>query len=140
MDKLKELLQTYVNQPYEKLLAAAQDSLSRLVPLFNNVFGQEDGTIFVLQFLCTALAADGQLSQLEYRFLCDVVNIDSADTAVKMVAAACNEQSRALVDKVFDSINNDNVKADMINLFLCCVAVDETISKDETALFLRLLA
>ena len=140
MSKLDELLQSYVNKPYEELLGMARSSLSRLVPLFTKVWGDKEGSAFVLQFLCTALAADGQLSQLEYRFLCDVVNIDSADSAVKLVALACNEASRALVDKVFDSIDNNDVKADMVNLFLCCVSVDETITKDETALFLRLLS
>ena len=60
---------------------------------------------------------------------------DSYETVKAYIAGFDNYEAIATVDKVFDSIPNNDVKGDLLNLFLCTIAVDETITKEESAMF-----
>ena len=137
--RVKELLQNYVNKSYEELVALAKNSLSILIPYFHSL-NAELGDKAIIHFILTALAVDDGFSELEYKFLCDVLNTNESYDKIKgVVAKNANDQSIALADTIFDNIPNDNVKAELLNLFLCIIAIDETISPTETAMFSKLL-
>jgi hypothetical protein len=49
-----------------------------------------------------------------------------------------NEEGQELVDKIFDACGTE-LKTELLSFCLCFMAVDETISREETAFVKRLL-
>ena len=137
--RVKELLQNYVNKSYEELVALAKSSLSALVPYFRSL-NAEIGDKAIVHFIVTALAVDDGFSPLEYKFFCDVLNITEPYDKIKsIIAKNANDESVAIADTIFDNIPNDTIKTELLNLFLCIIAVDQTISPTESAMFHILL-
>ena len=139
MSTLSELLQNYVNKPYDELLALASDSLVKLSDFFSSIDEEASGNV-LLHIIATTLAADGKFTKLEYQFICDLLNLDvSYEDMKELLAEFNNGESLLLTDKVFDNIQSTEVKAEMLNLMLCIMAVDENISREEVRFVLLLL-
>ena len=133
-----EILQEIVNQSYEQLLQNASDALGDLMPFFNEAADDGNGAKFIVPVICTVMAADGKFSQLEYKFIKELVNSDmSYDQFKGVVQQYYTESWRNTVDQLIDACDT-KTKASLLCLCTYFAAVDETISKEETA-FLRKL-
>lgn len=137
---LTDLLQKYVDLDYEELLTLARKDLGILYPVFTKIADDNKDLAIgmLLEFLSTALGADNQLSELECKFMCDLLELEP-DEVAEMVKDSSNEDSRQIVDMVFDAIDDPELKAAMMELVVCCVSIDEHINPDEIAFILRLL-
>ena len=133
------LLRDYVNKDYNTLLAMAKDSLGRLVPFFRSI-DESAGAAYILHFMTTALAVDSRLTDLEYRYFCALLDInDPYEVVSRYVLGYNTPEAIAMADSVFDRIPNYQVKVDLLNLFLCTIAVDEDISREELSMLNTLL-
>jgi len=139
-DSYSKLLQDYVNAPYDVLLAVANDSLAKIMPVFNELAEDGNGAGFVLPFICTALAVDGKFSELEYKFVKDLLGIDqSYDYFKNVVQSYYTGEWLQLVDGLIDSCPEE-LKNALLSFCLAFVAVDEKISREENAYIAKLMA
>ena len=134
-----QLLQNYVNAPYSVLLSVANESLARIMPLFNEVAKDGNGASVVLPFICTAIAIDGKFSELEYKFVKDVTGISASYDEFKNIVQEfyCDEWVQA-TDKLIDSCP-DEIKNSLLSFCLAFVAVDEKISREENSFIAKLI-
>ncbi len=134
---LRELLQDMVNEPYENLVYMAKKSIADLTPIFAEVADDGNGAKFIVPFFATALAVDGRLSELEYQFVCDIFGgMDYADVKA-LVEAHYSDKMIALIDGLADSCPTE-LKARLLTLCACFLAVDQTINREEIAFIQKL--
>lgn len=140
MKSLNELLQDYVNKPYEELLAFAKISMSKLVDEMKSVFGEDESIANAYMVITSAcLGVDGRLTALEYRFLKDLLESDmDYETMKNGVETYCGQEAMDLTDRLADSLSSDG-KSALIMYCLSFLAVDETISRDEVAFIRKLI-
>ena len=138
---LNEILQDFVNEPYENLVSMAQEAIVRLRPVLDDLSKEEkSGSTILVALMATSLAVDGKLSDLEYQFVCDVLGEDFPREDVKGLAAAhYSDEMMELVDGLVDACSTD-LKSTLITFCCCFLAVDETISRDEVAFIQKLCA
>ena len=135
-----KLLQDIVNESYETLIDLGRKALCKVMPFFNSIAKDGNGAAYVFPFICTALAADGNLTSLEHRFANDLVEASVPyDEFKEMVQEYYSDEWFELVDKVADACPTD-LKSDLILFCLTFVAVDERISREENAFIAKLLA
>ena len=140
MADFRELMQKYVNLSFEELVEKSKDDLSTLIPIFDDITGDDSGAGLIFPLMCTCLAVDGQFTDLEHDYLCAVLGQDiSFDDAKAAVAQYCGEEAQTIADKLVDSCP-DNLKAVLLDLCTCIMAVDETLCRDELAFIQRLIA
>ena len=139
-EKYNQLLQDFVNAPYDVLLAVANDSLAKVMPVFNEIADDGNGASIVLPFICTALAVDGKFSELEYKFVKDLIGVDeSYDYFKEVVQNYYTAEWVNAVDGLIDSCP-DELKNSLLSFCLAFVSVDEKISKEENAFIAKLMA
>ena len=135
-----DLLQKIVNLSYEELLRFAETALVRVMPFFNSVAKDGKGGTFALPFICTALAADGSFTELEHRFVNELLGTSYSYDQFKAVV------QDYYTDEWFDAVDGltdtcpDDLKSDLVLFCLTFVAVDERISKEENAFIAKLMA
>lgn len=141
MADFRELMQKYVNLSFEELVEKSRNDLSQLIPIFNEITGEEDGGATLLYpLICTCLAVDGQFTDLEHDYLCAVLGEKIPfDEAKAQVAAYYGEEAQTIVDKLVDSCSGE-LKAVLLDLCTCIMAVDETLCRDELTFIQRLIA
>ena len=133
-----EILQDIVNQCYEQLLQNASDAINDVMPFFDKAADDGDGSKFIVPIICTVMAADGKFSQLEFKFIKELLNSNmSYDEFKNVIQQYYSESWRNTVDQLIDACDT-KTKASLLCLCTYFAAVDETISKEETA-FLRKL-
>ncbi len=140
MATLNEILQDMVNESYEELVDIAQYAMEELMPYLEDLADDEQSAwnIF-LAFIASSLAADGKLSDPEYRFICDVLCVDYTYDEVKELA------QKGVKDRVVENVDYiiDHLPVEMKSkaLVLCCafMAVDETICREELGLIRKLV-
>ena len=127
---LNELLQDFVNEPYENLVGMAQQSIVDILPVFNEIADDGQGSKLIIAFIGTSLAIDGKLSDvLGGQFSYDEVkNLASAHYSGDMINA---------IDGLVDSAPVE-LKSALITFCCCFLAVDETISREEVAFVAKL--
>ena len=136
----EKILQDYVNAPYDVLLAVANDALAKIMPVFNEIAEDGNGAGIVLPFICTALAVDGKFTELEYKFIKDLLEIDqSYDYFKTVVQNYYSDEWINAVDGLIDSCP-DELKNSLLSFCLAFVSVDEKISKEENAFIAKLMA
>ena len=135
MTTFEELMQKYVNTDYEGLRDLAQKAANNLMPTCREVDPENNGNYMLGCIVLTAVAADGKVTALEQRLIKDVLGLEDGlmDKFIKMYDSRMVE----LTDHFCDKLSED-VKADTIMLVTCFAAVDEKISKEETALIRKL--
>ena len=136
---LNQILQDFVNEPYENLVSMAKSAIGELTPIFNEIAKDGNGAKFVVPFFATSLAVDGRLSELEYKFVCDIFGDMSYNDVKALVESHYSDDMIALIDGLADSCPVE-LKSKLVTLCCCFLAVDETISRDEVAFVKRLLA
>jgi len=136
---LNEFLQNFVNEPYENLVSMAEESIARILPIFNEIAEDGQGSKVIVMFIGTSLAVDGKLSELEYKFVCDVLGGKFTYDEVKQLASAhYSDQMFNTIDELVDSCPSD-LKAALITFCCCFLSVDQTISREEVAFVQKLL-
>lgn len=134
-----ELMQTYVNMSYDELVARAQKTLVDLIPVFDKASSDGNGSRTLFHLILTSLAVDGKFSSLEFDFLKDVFATDiSYDDAKDMVASYYSDEAQDALDEFIDSFDGD-LRATLLELATCAIAVDETINKDEVKFISKLI-
>lgn len=134
-----ELMQSYVNLPYEELVSKAQNDLALLAPLFDEASEDGNGSANLFPIILTCLAVDGKYTVLEYKFLEDVFGRElSYDETKKMVNGFYDEDAQDALDKLIDSCSTE-LKAVLLDLCTCVMAVDETLDVNELKFIQKLI-
>ena len=137
MSFMNELLQKYVNMSYEELLELARYSLSELLDPLVADRGRENASKTLAVVTAACLGTDGKFSSLEHRFLNDLLGCDSSyEENLRYVRDLGNDEARDLVNNWVDSLSSKQ-KAAAISFCTCLLAVDETITREETAFIAR---
>lgn len=137
MATFNELMQKMVNSDYDVLVGVAKESLVRLLPKCEKVDKEYKGTFLATSIILTAIAADGYLTGLEKKMLKDTLNLD--DSAIQKFIDLYDSRMVELVDSFADAMDTET-KAEIMTLVTAVAAVDEKISKDETAFIKKLLS
>lgn len=136
---LNDILQEIVNQDYDQLLQNAIGALNDVMPFFNQVADDGDGAKFVVPIICTVMASDGRFSELEYKFIKQLINSDlSYDQFKGVIQQYYTQEWMDTVDKIIDACDK-KTKSTLLCLCSYFAAVDETISKEETAFIKKLV-
>ena len=134
---LHEILQDFVNEPYENLVSMAKDAIAELGPIFNDMSKEGNGAQAIIAFMAVSLAVDGKLSELEYKFVCDVLGDFTYDEVKTIAAMHYSDEMVEALDDLADNCPTE-LKSKLV-LFCCCfLAVDETISREEVAFVKKL--
>ncbi len=136
-----ELMQDFVNTPYNNLVATARNSLNEVYPAVKSFFdGDDDYTAkFFLIAIGACVGTDGKMTTLEAQFARDVIGDSMTDDFLSQVASAYGDaESKGLVNKIVDSLDHESKVA--LCAFCCAFcAVDETISREECAFIAALI-
>ena len=139
MASLEQLLQKYVNMSYDDLLACAKYSLPIFISDLVKESGQKEAASFLAVLIAVCLGTDANFTALENKFFNDLIGTnDSYADNLKLVQALNTDKSRKLVENSVHRLPADK-KSAVVSFCLCILAVDETISKDETAFINRLI-
>ena len=140
LEKFNALMQEYVNKSYDELLSIANNALGLAMNVFNEIAEDGNGAPYVVPFMSTTLAIDGKFTDLEYKFLNDLLGggVDY-DAAKANVQSHYSDDAVEFVDKIIDACPSE-MKAVLLTLVTCFAAVDETISVDEKRFILKLMA
>lgn len=137
MATFNELMQKCVNEDYETLLMMAKNALGKLLPICKLVDKDNEGVFMATSLVLSAIAADGYLTALEKKLLKDALGMD--DATIQKFIGLYDSRMVELVDTFADNINDD-VKVDVLMLVTAVAAVDEKISKEETAFIRKLMS
>lgn len=135
MDSFNDFLQKYVNTDYEDLVSLAREAVARLMPVCKQVDPDHDGFYMLASLVLSALAADGKLTALEKKMLCDLFGMD--DAGIKKLLGMYDSRMVDLADHFVDNMSADT-KADALILICALAAVDEDICAEEAALIHKL--
>ncbi len=140
MRTTEEIFQEYVNLSYEELFARAYDSFLTLHSFLTKSFEDSmTATNAELLLIYTSICADGNLTELEVKFLNDLAGTSfSPDQMLEDISAFCDKEAFEAADNLFDSLPEDE-KAEFFNLCLCVCAIDERISSEELDFVARLI-
>lgn len=136
MATFEEVLQNYVNLDYPVLVDIAKKALVELIEPCKKVDPDNKGVMMMTSIMLSAIGADGTLTALERSFLRDVLDLDD-DTISKFIKLY-DSRMVELVDQFADKLSSD-IKVNVTTLCLCVVAVDEKISREETAFIRKLI-
>lgn len=127
-------MQRLVNEDYDTLLEYARISVKNLMPVLKIVDPEHEGVLMLALLIRTALGADGTLTALERKFVCEAFSLseDSFKTILGM------DGDEALVDKFADALPAEQ-HADVVMFITTIAACDKTIARDEVAFIQRVL-
>lgn len=135
MATFEELMQKYVNTDYDVLRDLAKEAVNHLLPTCKQVDPEHEGFYMLTSIILSAIGADGVLTALESKLLTDALGLSNEEIQkfLKMYDLKMVELTNYFCDNM-----GDDTKADAIMLVTIFAAVDEKISKEETA-FIRKL-
>ena len=131
------LMQTFVNKPYDELLALAKQAVANVLPACKLVDEEHNGIAMLTAILLSAVAADGKLTRLEAQFLSDITGLDAAgiDKMTDMYTSKMVDVTDLLADK-----GGNELKAHICMLIVCLTSCDETINHEENAFIRQIMA
>jgi hypothetical protein len=133
-----DIIKEFEEKTYEELLSLASGALSLVAKAFSNLANTERPGELILPFIFTTLGVDGELSEIEAKFLNDLFNADFDYDALKNYALAYNDEEIVeLIDKLID-ICDDETKAAMLIFCTCFAAVDSNVTCKETEYLVKL--
>ena len=133
-----DIIKEFEGKPYEELLSLAAGSLSLIAKAFSQFATDGQPGELILPFIFTTLGVDGELSEMEAKFLNDLFNADFDYDALQNYTIAYNdEEVIELIDKLIDICDNQT-KAAMLVFCTCFAAVDKNISCKETEYLMKL--
>ena len=136
---LRELLQEFVDKSYEELVNLATFTLVELCNEIERLSPEhaEISSMVVSSYLASSVAADGKITELETKFLNEILKMDSEMTDFLLELGKDPKQIE-LLDQLFDSAPDDFKKLALV-FCLSLIAIDETINRDEVAFIEKLL-
>lgn len=134
---LRELLQDFVNEPYENLVSMAKSSINDLLPIFNEMASDGKGSKFLVALMATSLAVDGKLTELEYKFVCDILGEFTYEDVKELAASHYSDEMMDAINGFADSCPTE-LKSKLLVFCCCFLAVDEKISREEVAFVQKL--
>ena len=137
MSAFDELMQKYVNEDYDSLLAMAKSSAAKLLPICAKIDEENKGFFMLTVIILAAVGADGKLSAKEGQFLKDMLGM--TDEQVDSYTNLYNGKEEELADKFADALDKET-KFEVVNLVSCIAACDETIKPDEAKFIYKLIA
>ena len=138
--KLNELLQQYVNEPYEKLLSLARGGLSVVIPELDKIAKDGKGASLLAPMINVMLAVDNKFNDKELKFINDLLGTNySFDQIKKLLSDYTGEDWANAIDQFIDSLS-EKLKAQILTLLTCFAAVDERISVEETRFIIKLVS
>ena len=135
--ELKQILQDFVNEPYEKLVDMAIAAFADIKNTFEKVAPGVDASQLMVSLFATSLAVDGKLTELECKFVSDIFNGVTYNEIKELVEAHHSAEMVQFVDEFVDGFPVE-IKSKLLTLCCCFLAVDETISRDEIAFIYKL--
>jgi hypothetical protein len=133
-----DIIKEFEEKTYEELLSLASGALSLVAKAFSNLANTERPGELILPFIFTTLGVDGELSEIEAKFLNDLFNANFDYDALKNYALAYNDEEIVeLIDKLID-ICDDETKAAMLIFCTCFAAVDSNVTCKETEYLVKL--
>ena len=136
MSSFNELMQKMVNSDYDVLVGFAQQALVHLLPACKKVDPENEGLFMATSIILAAIGADGVLTGLEKKMLADALG-QSEETIQKFIKLY-DSRMADLVDHFADNMP-DEIKSHVVMLVTAVCAVDEKISREETALIRKIL-
>jgi hypothetical protein len=134
---IKQILQDFVNEPYENLVNMARAAFADIKSTFEEVApGVEASTLLVALF-ATSLAVDGKLTELECKFVSELFDGVTYEETKQLVEAHHSAEMVQFIDEFVDGCPLE-IKSKLLTLCCCFLAVDETISRDEVAFVYKL--
>lgn len=134
-----ELMQGYVDMSYEEIVERAKTDLGVLMPYFAQYDKEHNGAGLVFPFMCTCLAVDGQFTEKEAKFYSDIMEREIPyEQAKEVIQMHYSDNMTDLADKFFDASDKE-VKAMLLDLACCILAVDERMGTEEVAFIKKLL-
>ncbi|MBE6768278.1 MAG: hypothetical protein E7549_05125 [Ruminococcaceae bacterium] len=134
---LRETLQGLVNKSREELFVLAKMSMARVLPYCRNVDNTTDGTAWLASVLMTAVAADGEVSRAESRFIAAILGWEEEQLAAWVPAD--REQANETVDRFVDALDAET-KAAACLLISAVLACDGHINFEENAFIRKMIA
>ena len=134
---LKQILQDFVNEPYEHLVDMARQAFADIKSTFEEAAPGVDTSQLIVSLFATSLAVDGKLTELEVKFVTDLFNGVTYDDVKQLVEAHHSAEMVAFIDEFVDGCPIE-IKSKLLTLCCCFLAVDETISRDEIAFIYKL--
>jgi hypothetical protein len=136
--KYDQLLQDFVNKSYEELTDFASSLVSPICQGLESISGDQDAIDFFITVIFSTMAVDGCFTELEYRFLNDVFNLNrSYDSLKEQVQSYYDDEWISIANQIVDVVDEDT-KTRLITFCLCLAAIDEKISREENA-FIQML-
>lgn len=135
MTDFENLMQKYVNTDYDVLRDLAKEAVNHLLPACKKVDPDHDGYYMLSSIVLSAIGGDGVLTALEKKLLAEVLGL--SDEEIQKFLQMYDPQMVELTNYFCDNMGEDT-KADAIMLVTIFAAVDEKISKEETAFIKRL--
>ena len=135
--ELKQILQDFVNEPYEKLVDMAIAAFADIKSTFEKAAPGVDASQLMVSLFATSLAVDGKLTELECEFVSDIFNGVTYNEIKELVEAHHSAEMVQFVDEFVDGFPVE-IKSKLLTLCCCFLAVDETISRDEIAFIYKL--
>ena len=133
-----DIIKEFEGKPYEELLSLASGALTLVAKAFSSLASTDNPGELILPFIFTTLGVDGELSEMEAKFLNDLFNADFDYDALQNYTIAYNdEEVIELIDKLIDICDN-HTKAAMLVFCTCFAAVDKNISYKETEYLMKL--
>ena len=137
MADFNEMMQNMVNKDYDELVEFGKIALGKIMPVLTAVDTENEGMFALTSVILSAIGADGKLSALENQWLKDVIGL--SDEAIDNLIKLYSSKMEDLTDALFDNAPTD-FKGDLMMFVLSILAVDEKISKEETAFVKKLFA
>ena len=135
-----DVISDFEKKTYEELLALAIGSLGLIADAFSKIATDSQPGDLVLPFIFTTLGIDGELSEVELKFLNDLFDTDFDYEGTKNYALAhSDEEIVALVDHLID-ICDEKTKAALLVFCMCFAAVDNNVTCKETKYLTKLFA
>lgn len=136
MASFNDTLQRLVNLDYPQILEMAKECLADMLPILKKIDDDNNGMVLLHAIIMSAIGADGKLSGKEAKLLHDLtgMNEEQIDKFTDVYSSSMVE----LCDKFADALDGDR-KARVVLFLACFAAVDETISREETAFLRKIL-
>lgn len=135
-----DIIKEFEGRPYEELLALSSGSLILIANAFSKIAEDGNPGDFVLPFIFTTLGVDGELSEVELKFLSDLFSEEfNYEDTKKYILAHNDPEIVDLVDKLIDMCDAQT-KAALLVFCLCFAAVDHNVSCQETAYLIKLFS
>ena len=139
VSSFQELMQQYVNKDYSTLVGLAKASVNDILPECAKIDTDNKGVLLLMSIALSGIGADSNASPKEVQFIADVLDVE-ANKILDILAAIVKNPTSLELAKKFVGVCPKELKAATINFIATICACDETITRDESAYILTLMA